>query len=135
MYLDYTGLRVRDLVRSLRFYARGLGLLEIRRGETAHGGVWVLLEDPASRQRLELNWYRPGTRYATTYRAGEELDHLGIRTDEPEELARHLVAEGAREVERQKDGAGSEVIFLADPDGVVLELHPTGRLPLPLLAT
>lgn len=56
MYLDYTGIRVTDLERAHRFFTRARGLREVRRGTTPHGGIWVLLRDPGSRQHLELNW-------------------------------------------------------------------------------
>ena len=128
MHLDYVGIRVRDLLRSLRFYARGLGLLEIRRGTTEHGGTWILLEDQVSRQRLELNWYPPGSQYDTPWKSGEELDHLGIRTTDPEALARRLKEAGATEVKRAPAGGRAPSIRLEDPDGIVLELLPVPDL-------
>jgi hypothetical protein len=42
-----------------------------------HGGKWVL-EAPRSHQRLELNWYPPDSHLATSYEAGEGLDHIGF---------------------------------------------------------
>ena len=62
--LRYFGIRVTDLERSLSFYVGVLGRKERRRGTMRHGGVWVLLQDPRTRQRLELNWYPPGSPYA-----------------------------------------------------------------------
>lgn len=129
MYLDYAGIRVQDLERAYRFYTETLGLLELRRGTMEHGGVWVLLEDRLSRQRLELNWYPPGSKYATPWRAGEELDHLGIRVSDIEGLARRLVAAGATEVIREMDGGELSCVFLRDPDGITLELIHTSDTP------
>lgn len=125
MFLDYAGIRVRDLKASVRLYTEELGLLELRRGKADHGGIWVLLEDPTSRQRLELNWYPKGSPYATPWKAGEELDHLGFRAADCEAVARRLVAAGAKEVERLRSPGEPDVIFLADPDGIVIELIPT----------
>jgi catechol 2,3-dioxygenase-like lactoylglutathione lyase family enzyme len=65
MWLDYAGLRVRELDRAVRFYTDGAGLKEISRGTMPHGGTWVLLEDRVSHQRVELNWYPEGSRYGT----------------------------------------------------------------------
>ncbi len=36
----------------------------------SHGGIWVELKSPGSPQRLELNWYPPGSRFHTRYRKG-----------------------------------------------------------------
>lgn len=80
-----------DLRRSLRFYSGLLGLKEIARG----GGTkdwhptWVLLQDPKSRQKLELNWYPEGHMHSVPYLPGEGLDHIGVRVaDVVETLAR-----------------------------------------------
>ncbi len=127
MFLDYAGARVRDLEASVRFSTKARGLRERRRGESAVGGVWVLREDPKSRQRLELNWYGPRSRYATRWRRGEELDHLGFRTADPAAMARRLIAAGAREVERFVDEDGDALIYLEDPNGISIELIPTPR--------
>ena len=122
MYVDYTGIRVSDLERSHRLFSEILGLREAKRGTMDHGGVWVLLEDPISHQRIELNWYPPGSKYATAWASGEELDHLGIRTADLEGLARRLIAEGLTEVDRVSEGGEVGAIYLKDPDGIVLEL-------------
>src|SRR5574337_346251 len=79
--LIYVGIRVSDLGSSLRFYSGLLGLKEIRRG----GGtrewppVYVLLRDPKSGQKLELNWYPEDHFLAPPYTPGEGLDHVGFR--------------------------------------------------------
>lgn len=129
MYLDYAGIRVQQLDRALNFYTGALGLLEIRRGTMDHGGVWVLLEDRLSRQRLELNWYPAGSKYATPWKEGEELDHLGIRTQDIEGLARRLTEAGATELERVVEDGSVEIVFLRDPDGITLELISTADTP------
>ena len=128
MFLDYAGVRVRDLEMSVRFYTEGLGLFEVRRGTMDHGGVWVLLEDHLSRQRLELNWYPEGSKYASPWKAGEELDHLGFRAADCEGAARALVKAGAKEVERQVTAGEPDTIFLEDPNGIIIELIPTPQV-------
>ena len=57
MVLRYFGIRVRDMQRWYVFYTELLGLRKVREGRMRHGREWVLLEDPHSHQRLELNWY------------------------------------------------------------------------------
>ncbi len=53
----YTGIRVRDLKRSLDFYAKVIGLKVVGRGTMLHGGKYVHLRGKGSKQMLELNWY------------------------------------------------------------------------------
>ncbi len=59
MGLIYFGIRVTDFERSLGFYREGLGLMKLRGGRMPHGGRRVLLADPGTGLRLELNWYLP----------------------------------------------------------------------------
>src|SRR5256885_2601697 len=75
MGFRYTGIRVRDLDRSIAFYTTVLGMQvtwRMRIRET--GGAIAVLKSPRGSQRLELNWYPPRGRYRV-YRQGDELDH------------------------------------------------------------
>jgi lactoylglutathione lyase len=118
----YTGIRVRDLDRSIRFYRKVMGMRVTRRGTMSHGGVWVELRSPGAHQRLELNWYPEGTRFHTKYRKGEELDHLAFRVTDVPRTFRELIANGARP-EVEPFGEGSyEFAFVSDPDGIWIEL-------------
>jgi catechol 2,3-dioxygenase-like lactoylglutathione lyase family enzyme len=80
MHLRYTGLRVKNLSRSLRFYTKVLGLRVVTRGDLSEygAGIWVLVEDPRSHQRIELNWYPPSSPWASRFQAGDALDHVGF---------------------------------------------------------
>ena len=118
----YTGIRVRDLDRSIRFYRQVLGMRVTRRGAMSHGGLWVELKSAGSHQRLELNWYPPESRFHTTYRRGEELDHLAFRVKDVAGTFRDLVARGAHpEVDPFREGR-YEFAFVSDPDGIWIEL-------------
>ena len=78
MGFRYTGIRVRDLDRSVAFYTKVLGMQvtwRMRIRET--GGAIAVLKSPRGSQRLELNWYPPRGRYRV-YRQGDELDHLAF---------------------------------------------------------
>jgi catechol 2,3-dioxygenase-like lactoylglutathione lyase family enzyme len=125
MFLDYTGIRVTQLARSVRFFGRGLGLTELRRGKMPHGGVWVLLADPVSHQQLELNWYPRGSRYATPFSPGEGLDHFGVRVSDMRAAGRRLRAAGARKVDEIRWQGKVALEFYEGPDGIWVELIPT----------
>lgn len=127
MPLEYTGIRVRDVARSVRFYTEGLGLRRGPSGRMAAGGVWQELHDPVSGAVLELNFY-PGD---PPYHEGDELDHLGFRVDELDRTVERLLALGAR-VRIPAFAEGNErLAFLLDPDGVCIELFERGSEELP----
>lgn len=111
----YAGLRVRNLVRSLRFY-RKLGFRVYRRGKMEHGGVWVHLAFPGAEQRLELNYYPRGNRFYEPFRRGSEFDHLGFRVSDialwEEELRRRRLPITARVRETHEN-----IVYVRDPDG------------------
>ncbi len=117
----YTGIRVRDLERSLAFYTGTLGMKVIGRGTMPHGGRYVHLRTPRSPQRLELNWYPKGTRFYTPYRRGEELDHLAFVVDDVRQAYRELVRKGASPAVDPAHSKGTEV-YVRDPDGIWIEL-------------
>ncbi|MCI4332628.1 MAG: VOC family protein [Thermoplasmata archaeon] len=116
--LEYTGIRVRDLERSRRFYTTGLGLVAGKTGRMAAGGVWLELTDPESRAVLELNFYPD----QPPYREGDELDHLGFLVRDLDASIRQLTELGARvRIPPFREGQ-DRLAFLSDPDGVWIEL-------------
>ena len=124
MSLRYTGIRVTDLDRSLRFYCEGLGLREIGRGRMSHGGQFVGLEDPETHVELELNLYPPGSPYATPYSLGEGLDHLGFVVPDARATIEKLRAMGARvAVEPWHENGRYWIGFVEDPDGIWIEVQ------------
>ncbi len=121
MGLEYTGIRVRDLERASRFYSEGLGLKVRRSGRMAAGGLWRELEDPETGAVLELNFY-PGE---PAYHEGDELDHLGFRVASLDSAVARLTALGAT-IRIPPFWEGKDrLVFLADPDGVWIELYET----------
>ncbi|MGA8302349.1 MAG: VOC family protein [Thermoplasmata archaeon] len=128
-YLVYFGIRVTDIDRSLKFYTRVFGLKEVARGDNFKGsdhGLHVLLRDPSSGQKLELNWYPPGSEFAPTYEPGEALDHLAFQV---EDLPRFLDALRSAGVDATDGSAnhahrsGARVAYIKDPDGNWIELY------------
>ena len=126
MYHYYAGIRVTDLDRSLKFYTQLLGLEEISRGDAAPwgygGGTYVHLMDKISRQRLELNWYPPGSPFNVPYVVGEGLDHLAFIVDDVEESYNDLVAKGAGPTEWNPERTDGWFAYVRDPDGNWIEL-------------
>ena len=128
--LYYTGIQVRELRRSLRFY-RSLGLKVTRRGTMAHGGKWVQMRGPSSGQRLELNWYPKASRFYERYRNGSELDHIGFVVDDAVKWFKLLIKRGARPAARPFGDESETLAYVKDPDGIWIELIGPGRKPNP----
>jgi len=57
MRFEYTGIRVRELKRSIEFYTKTMDMKVVRRGRMRAGGVYVHLKSKDSEQLLELNYY------------------------------------------------------------------------------
>ena len=126
-YLSYFGVRVTDVDRSVRFYTEVFGLKEISRsdGSNSEGGIAVLLVDPFSGQRLELNFYPPGSVYAVPYVPGEGLDHVAFRVADLDAKLATLAKLGYRPI-RSGDpvqlAPDFRLAYVPDPDGNWLEI-------------
>ncbi len=115
----YTGIRVRDLERSRRFYCDGLGLRRHSSGRMAAGGLWETLQDSATGAELELNYYPDNP----PFREGDELDHLGFEVDHLDDTVRRLESMGGKvRIPAFREGP-ERLVFLSDPDGIWIELY------------
>ena len=115
----YSGIRVRDLARSLRFY-RSLGFRVFRRGKMEHGGIWVQLSFRGAGSRIELNYYPPGNRFHEPFRRGTEFDHFGFRVSNVEAWERTLRGRRLPIVARIRE-THENIVYTRDPDGNWLE--------------
>lgn len=115
----YSGIRVQNLARALRFY-RAIGFREVRRGRFSHGGTYVHLRFPGSPHRLELNYYPRGSRYHTAVRAGDMFDHFGFWAASPATWLRAMVRAGADPQLAYREDPPQQLYFVRDPDGVWL---------------
>ncbi|HXQ79512.1 MAG TPA: VOC family protein [Thermoplasmata archaeon] len=115
----YSGLRSRNLSRSLRFY-RKLGFRVHRRGRMGHGGQWVHLAFPGASQRIELNFYPRTNRFYEPIRKGTEFDHFGFRVSDVEGWERELRRRKFPIVARIRE-EHENLVYTRDPDGNWLE--------------
>jgi len=117
----YSGIRVRNLNKSLDFYTKALGMKVVKKGTQPHGGIWVQLQGKGSEQKLELNWYPKGSSFYTDYTKGEEMDHLAFKVKDVREAYLQLLNKGATPAVTPKQSKGTEV-YVKDPDGIWIEL-------------
>ncbi len=117
--LTYTGLRVRDFDRAIKFYTQALSMkLQFKFKIKETGGRVAYLVSPGGKHTIELNWY-PGK---TPYRKGDELDHLGFKVPDLKYTHERLMAHGAKvTIPTFKEGSVL-LTFYEDPDGVPIEI-------------
>lgn len=125
--MTYTGIRVKNIEDSLRFYTEILGMqiVEPLAPTPPTEGQVVTLRSAGSTQLLELNWYSPGSRFGTPYSNGEDLDHLAVECDDLGKAVEELGRRGVEVMVRPKE-IGEEVgwneAFVKDPNGIWIEL-------------
>jgi len=132
----YTGIRVRDMDESIRFYTQLLGMemVEPVQPTPPTRGRAVVLRSPGSSQLLELNWYEPDSPFAAPYVNGEDLDHLAFECEDVDRVVRDLESRGVKvRVHPREIGAdiGWNEAFVEDPNGIWIELIPATTGPGP----
>lgn len=132
--MTYTGIRVKNVEESLRFYTEILGMSVVVPLESTPptDGRAVTLRSPGSTQLLELNWYAEGSRFGPRYSNGEELDHLAFECENLSEAVAELERRGVEVVVKPKEigeRAGWNEAFVKDPNGIWIELLQASREP------
>ena len=123
----YTGIRVRNMDESIKFYTEVLGMeiaVERERTEPTKG-EGVTLKSPNSNQLLELNFYESDSPFFAPYENGEDLDHLAFDVENLESAISDLRKKGIEiVVEPYQIGAtvGWKEAFIKDPNGIWIEL-------------
>lgn len=119
-------LRVRDLDRSLDFYCRALGLVEVRRTENPAGRytlVFLTAPGDAHRGEIELTWNWDDEDYGSARNFG----HLAFEVDDIHATCARLQAAGVTINRPPRDG---RMAFVRSPDSISIELLQKGA-PLP----
>jgi lactoylglutathione lyase len=118
----YTGIRVKDLDASIRFYANVLGLTPKGREKIeATKGIVVDMVDEGGHHLLELNYYEPGSPFDAKYDPGEGLDHLGFHVADLDRAIEEARKAGHPVVQEIKTGS-HRWVYIQDPNGIWIEL-------------
>ena len=125
----HTMVRVRDLGASLRFYCEGLGLLETRRMENAHGRYTLVFlaadETPGAEIELTYNW-PDADGNSEDYGSSRNFGHLAFRVPDIYAVCERLQAMGYVINRPPRDG---HMAFVRSPDLISIELLQDGHLP------
>ncbi|MEM0287163.1 MAG: VOC family protein [Nitrososphaerota archaeon] len=118
---QYTGIRVKNLDESIKFYTELLGmkLLSRKRVEENKGELATLSTDNGDFY-LELNHYDRDSQFYSEYIVGEALDHLAFRVSN--------LAEAINEAKKQGNNLLAEIktrksrwVYIQDPNGIWIE--------------
>ncbi|MDA4117618.1 MAG: VOC family protein [Thaumarchaeota archaeon] len=120
--LIYTGIRVKDLEKSIEFYTKVLGMkvtgrskIDETKGETAG------LVSEEGGHLLELNYYEKGSDFDTKYASGESLDHIAFQVDDLKKAIADAEKAGYPVVLDMKTKT-SRWTYIKDPNGIYIEL-------------
>ena len=120
--LVYTGIRVKDLEKSVEFYTGVMGMKETGRNNIdAAGGKVVSLASEEGGHEIELNYYEKGSKFDLAYVPGEGLDHLAFRVEDLDRALEEAAKAGNPKVLEMK-GATSRWAYIQDPNGIYIEL-------------
>ncbi len=117
----HTMVRVTDIEKSLDFYCRKLGLMELRRWESDQGRfTLVFLAAPGNESaciELTYNWD------PEEYDEGRNFGHIAYETDDIYALCQKLSDAGVTINRPPRDG---RMAFVRSPDNISIELLQAG---------
>ncbi len=118
----YTGIRVKDLDASVKFYTSVLGMKVVDRTPIAAAkGIAVNLVTEEGGPVLELNYYEKGSPFDAKYVVGEGLDHLAFQVANLDAALAEAKKAGYPMVEEIR-APTSRWAYIRDPDGIWIEL-------------
>ena len=118
----YTGVRVKDLKKSVEFYTQILGMKDMGRSKIEqNNGEVVSLASEEGGPVLELNYYEKGSRFDAEYLVGEGLDHLAFQVDDLDKAIVEAGKAGFPTVLEMKTKT-SRWVYIQDPNGIFIEL-------------
>ena len=119
----YTGIRVKNLEESIKFYKEALGFHVVMRGKmVVHEGTYVHMRTPTGKQILELNYYPETSKFYEEYVCGSELDHIGLYVSDVRAQYKRLIKLGCESAVEPFSQGSWVLAFVRDPNGIWLEL-------------
>ena len=125
--LDHYYVRSSDLERSRNFYCEALGFEVMPRPAFPSPGYWLGVNGSVQVHMGEDGVAEhEGKEFHGSPASGGAIDHIAFQGTDPEAMAQHLAAQGLSPRTRYLAAAQLLQIFVADPDGVVIELNFPG---------
>ena len=127
----YTAIRTRELDRSLKFYVEALGMRLLHRSKTPIG-EFAIVRSNDSQHQLEINYYPANSPAGGPYIKGSEVDHLAFKVEDVDEAVAYLKEKGYPPVFGPETFGDWRVAYIADPDGIWIELLKNRAVPVSL---
>jgi lactoylglutathione lyase len=119
----YTGIRVKDLDESIKFYTEILSMKLTHRAKIKETkGEIAVLEDDDDGKMLELNYYDKESPFYVDYEVGEALDHLAFKVDNLDKTIEELNKRGIK-IELEIKSGDIRWIYIKDPNGIWIEIY------------
>lgn len=137
--LNHYFVRVRDLERSRSFYCEVLGFSLMPRPDLPFPGYWLGVNGKVQVHMGpdgiddEAHHYYGTSRRSARDNAGV-IDHIAFQGSDPDTLAMHLEQRGVAMRSRYLGEIQLLQIFVADPDGLMIELNFPGVTEAPAWA-
>ena len=119
-FFFYTGIIVRDLDRSVKFYTEvmGMKLIDRIKNPYTNGEFAELASREGELPFLELNWYANLKDYSN----GNELDHLGFLVEDAYSELERFKRLGVEIAQEPYESKNHVIFFAKDPDGIWIEV-------------
>ena len=119
----YTGIRVKDMDESIKFYTEVMGMkLKERTHFDVTGGEAAVVVSEDQGPEIELNYYKEDSKYFEPYANGQELDHLAFYLGKDyEEFLAEAKKKGYDTILEVKS-ANSRWAYIKDPNGIYIEI-------------
>jgi lactoylglutathione lyase len=115
---SHNNINVLNLEKSLAFYKKNLGLIEVRRKVADDESfIIVFLSDGKSSHKLELTWLK---QWQKPYDLGDNEIHIALTVDDYDAAHGLHKKNGCICYENPKMG----IYFINDPDGYWIEILP-----------
>jgi catechol 2,3-dioxygenase-like lactoylglutathione lyase family enzyme len=120
--LIYTGIRVKNMDESIKFYTQVMGMtLRDRQSIDATSGEVAALTTGDGKHEIELNYYKEGSKYYEPYAGGQELDHLAFQVENLDEFLNEAKKLG-HDVVLEIKTPTSRWAYIQDPNGIFIEI-------------
>jgi catechol 2,3-dioxygenase-like lactoylglutathione lyase family enzyme len=118
----YTGIRVKNLDESLRFYTEVMGMkIKERYPIDANNSEVAVVVSKDGGAELELNYYKEGSKFNEPYSSGQELDHLAFWLGEDyDNFLSEAKKKGYNTVLEGKSPDNHHYAFIKDPNGIFI---------------
>ena len=119
---SFTGIRVRDLEKSIRFYTEVLGMRFLGRTEIPWTKGETAGLQSGSGHILALNWYADDSPVAGPYKKGDELDYLTFEVKNLDKALKYLEKKGHPPISEKEEDEDASWAYIEDPDGNWIQL-------------